>query len=392
MLDETGFKRKTYADLLAEGEARSKELFGENVNTSAKTPLGILLRIICWFLTPLWMLAENIYLSGFVDTAKGVSLDRQSVYAGIRRKTDTKARGDGLQLTGTPGYTVNPGLLVAKQSGVQYVVTNAVTLDGAGVGTTTVEAIEAGSIGNAAVGEISVLVNPDANLTAVTNLVELANGGDRENDTVFRARFRSSRAARGSSNLNALLAAVAALAGVRAVSVVENETLVVDGAGRPGKSFETYVLGGDDLAIAKAVFDNKPGGIQSWGTISTQVTDISGTPRTIRHSRPATRSIYSSLIVTTNSEAPANIEDRVKDAVVSYIGGEATDGTILTGSNMGEDVLWAEVIWFVRSLPGVVNVRGGISLIASNYATDDIAIQPQEVAQIDAVDIGVTIQ
>ncbi|WP_240415035.1 baseplate J/gp47 family protein [Paenibacillus periandrae] len=390
MLDSTGFKRKTYADLLTEGEAKARELFGEDISTASKTPLGIVLRIFVWFLSILWQIAERIYLSGFVDTAEGVSLDRLSVYAGIRRRVDTKARGE-VTFIGTAGFTVNPGLLIATPSDIQYVVTNSVTLSGGGIGTTTIEAVDTGSSGNAAVGEITVFVNPDANLASVTNAAAIANGGDRESDAAFRARFRISRAARGSANINSLLAAVNALSGVRSAAVVENDTLVIDSEGRPSKSFEIYVLGGASSGIAKAIFDNKPAGITAWGTETVSVKDIAGFPHVIGFSRPATIPIYAGLTVTTNNEAPVDVANKIRNAVVAYIGGKAVDGTEFNGSSMGEDVLWAKIIRAVYNVPGVENVSGGISFTNGSFTASDLAIDPQEVAQIDADNIGVTI-
>lgn len=390
MLDSSGFKRKTYADLLAEGEAKARELFGEDINTSRMSPVGIILRVFAWFLSVLWMVAEKVYLSAFVDTAEGVSLDRLGVQAGVKRIVNTYASGP-VELTGTAGYTVTPGLLAQKPSGTQYVITNAVTLDSNGKGITTVQAVNPGSSGNADVGEISVLVNPDANLTAITNLEAIENGADRESDAAFRARFRTSRAARGSATLNSLQAAVAALPGVRAVKVVENEEEVPDSEGRPPNSFETYVLGGEQAAIARAIFDNKAGGIRTWGSITQQVADISGTLRTIRFSRPTTVPIFANLQVETNSSAASNVADQVKDAIVQYIGGEAADGTVYAGGTMGEDVLWAKIIRAAYTVTGVENVHGGIGTTAGSYSTNDIAIQEQQVAQINAAGIEVTV-
>jgi hypothetical protein len=150
-------------------------------------------------------------------------------------------------------------------------------------------------------------------------------------------------------------------------------------------------LGGEQAAIARAIFDNKAGGIRTWGSITQQVADISGTLRTIRFSRPTTVQIFANLQVETNSSAASNVADQVKDAIVQYIGGEAADGTVYAGGTMGEDVLWAKIIRAAYTITGVENVHGGIGTTAGSYSTNDIAIQEQQVAQINAVDIGVTV-
>ena len=68
-LTERGFLRPSYADLLDAFEVKAKELFGSTVNLSVRSPLGIFLRIFAWFAGLTWQLAEDVYNSGFIDTA-----------------------------------------------------------------------------------------------------------------------------------------------------------------------------------------------------------------------------------------------------------------------------------------------------------------------------------
>jgi len=83
-LTERGFLRPSYADLLDAFEVKAKELFGSTVNLSVRSPLGIFLRIFAWFAGLTWQLAEDVYNSGFIDTAAGVSLARLGAFIGIR--------------------------------------------------------------------------------------------------------------------------------------------------------------------------------------------------------------------------------------------------------------------------------------------------------------------
>ena len=50
-LSKFGFRRKTYNEILEDMEARAKELFGESVNLSERSPLGMFLQTIAWELT-----------------------------------------------------------------------------------------------------------------------------------------------------------------------------------------------------------------------------------------------------------------------------------------------------------------------------------------------------
>ena len=98
-LTERGFLRPSYADLLDAFEVKAKELFGSTVNLSVRSPLGIFLRIFAWFAGLTWQLAEDVYNSGFIDTAAGVSLARLGAFIGIRVLAAQKATGS-ITITG----------------------------------------------------------------------------------------------------------------------------------------------------------------------------------------------------------------------------------------------------------------------------------------------------
>lgn len=176
MLDETGFKRKRFADLFDEMEDKAKEAWGDDVNTSEKSPLGIILRIAAWFLAIVWGVAEKVYYSGYVNTAEGVSLDRLGPYVGVTRILDQYATGS-VTLTGTPGYTQDSGFLVSTQGDVQFETLEPAVFDVAGKAIVRVEAMESGITGNVAAGLISVIVNPNPDVTAVTNVVATSGEG-----------------------------------------------------------------------------------------------------------------------------------------------------------------------------------------------------------------------
>ena len=88
MLDGTGFKRKTYNDLQQEMDQRARELFGDDINTSERSPIGILIRLFAWFLGKSWELAEKVYNSGFVTKAEGVQLDNLTPLYNTQRIAD----------------------------------------------------------------------------------------------------------------------------------------------------------------------------------------------------------------------------------------------------------------------------------------------------------------
>ncbi len=109
LLDETGFQRQTYSELVDSMEDRAREQFGEDVNTSSKTPLGIIIRIFAWFLAGLWDIAERVYNSGFVSKSEGVQLDRLGSNSGIMREPAAES-------VVTLSFTGEPGIVIEEQT------------------------------------------------------------------------------------------------------------------------------------------------------------------------------------------------------------------------------------------------------------------------------------
>ncbi|WP_025692618.1 baseplate J/gp47 family protein, partial [Paenibacillus zanthoxyli] len=319
MLDSTGFKRMRFDDLLAAMEDKAKEAFGDTVNTSVRSPLGIILRIFAWFLSILWSLAEDIYNSGYIGTATGNNLDRLGPQVGISRALERRATGE-VTLTGTDGYTVEAGFRSATESGLTYQTTADVVLTG-GAGTVAIEALESGSGSNVAAGTITVIVNPNPNVTAVTNAAAVTGGREKETDAEFRSRFEQSTAGGGAASVDALRGTLLRLDGVRAAAVIENTSKVMDSAGRPPTSFQAYVLGGDDQEIAKTIFATKSAGIEAYGDITMTVEDLGGEQHTVKFSRAAEVGIRIVVDITKGDEYPADGDAQVQSALIRYVGG-----------------------------------------------------------------------
>ena len=131
-ITETGFKRRTYDEILQEKIAKAQELFGEDIDTGELTPLGKYIRINAYDQALTEEEAEMIYYSIFPSTAVGVSLDRLCVFAGITRNAATEARYV-VNITGTTGALIPYGFLVGTESGVNYSVIGAAVCNDNGV-------------------------------------------------------------------------------------------------------------------------------------------------------------------------------------------------------------------------------------------------------------------
>lgn len=387
MLDRTGFKRRRFQDLYDEIEDKAKEAFGENINTSERSPLGIILRLFAWFLAMIWGTAEDVYNSGYKNTAQGNNLDRLGPYSGVTRILEQWATGT-VTISGTPGRTEDAGFQVATETGIYFETTEPFSVGADGMATVPVEALEPGSNGNVAAGSITIIVNPNPDITAVTNPERTQGGREKETDDEFRDRMDQAVAGGGAASVDAIRGALLRLESVRAAAVIPNYTMQTDNAGRPPKSFQAYVLGGDDQTIAQTILDNGSAGIEPHGDIVIPVTDLGGYTHTIKFSRAVEVSLQIEVEVSRNDSYPANGDDLIRSALVRYVGGE-DGGSYYNGLNMGAQVVYTRLISAVYSVTGVedVDIRVGTG---GTMGTGNIAIEPFQVAQVSASDIEVT--
>ncbi|GGF77182.1 hypothetical protein GCM10010912_22820 [Paenibacillus albidus] len=388
MLDSKGFKRLRFDDLFAQMEDKAKEAFGDTVNTSVRSPLGIILRIFAFFLATIWTMAEDVYNSGYIPTATGNNLDRLGPQVGISRTLAQWAAGD-ITITGTAGYTVPAGTRAATISGVVFETMDDVTLTG-GTATVSIEALDPGAAGNVAAGAITVVVNPVPDITGVSNAAAVTGGREKETDAEFRSRFDLSVAGGGAASVDALRGALLRMPAVRAATIIENTGMTTDAAGRPPKSFEAYVLGGDEQEIADAIFATKSGGVEAHGKISKQVTDLGGLPHTVKFSRAAEVGIKVSVSVTKNAQYPIDGDDQIRAAIIMYIGGEDAAGAYYNGLSMGAPVVFTRLISAVSSVEGVEDMVLTVGKASGSLGGSNVAIQAYEVARTKAADIAVT--
>ncbi len=351
MLDRTGFKRRRFEDLFAEMKDKAKETFGDKVNTSERSPLGIILRIFAWFLSKLWVTAEDVYNSSYINSAEGSSLDRLGPHVGITRVLDQYARGT-VQLTGAAGHKLAQGFRIATEAKVYFDTTQDITFGSNGTATVRIEAVEPGQGGNVSATSINVIVNPTPDVTGVTNVVPTTGGREKMTDSEFRDLFTQSVAGGGAASIDALIGALLRISAVRAATVIQNFTNESDTAGRPPHTYQCYVLGGNDDEIAQVIFSTGAGGIESYGNIVKTVLDIGGYGHEVKFSRAQEVILQVVVTLTTNEQYPADGDERIRSAIVRYIGGE-DGGSYYNGLSMGAPAVYNKLVSAVDQIEGI---------------------------------------
>lgn len=368
---ETGFKRRTFDEILTDKIAKAKELFGEDIETSELTPLGKFIRINAYDQALTEEEAEMIYFSIFPNTASGTSLDRLCVFAGIKRNEATKARYTAI-ITGTAGETVSAGFLVGTESGINFCTVEDYSIGDDGTVEAVIESVEKGGIGNVQINQITVIVNPSADVEsfAVTGII--AKGEETESDYELRKRFSAASEGLGSCNEVALTAALLRIPTVTHAGIIINDTDSTDAAGRPPRSFECYISGGNDYheEIATAIFDKKPIGIKTHGEVSQEITDEGGYTHTINFSHTSNVSVYVRMVIKTNTEFEgATGKQEIKSNLETYIDSVGIGNSVVLSSLYGQ----------IHSVNGVQEVTElQLSTDGSTWSSGNIAVEQYE--------------
>ena len=223
-------------------------------------------------------------------------------------------------------------------------------------------ATETGEI-DAPAGTLDTLdTGPIAGFDSVTNPLDAELGSDVESDPDAKSRRNDSIANPGNATLVAIRAKLLELDDVVAVNIFENTSIIILN-GRPAKSYEAVIQGGDDDEIGETMWETKPAGIRQFGSTSVVVKDSQGFDRTQFFSRPSAVTIYVEIDLTTDASFPIDGLDQVKAAVLAY--GDAL--------NISDDVIvFPQLLCSFSSVPGIIDVviRIGVAIIpAAGSAT-----------------------
>lgn len=372
---EQGFTVKSAAEITADLDAKFVGTFGSQFDTSAESPDGQLIGIVAKLLEDVWQQAEGAYNAYSPSNAYGVGLDKVAEINGITRITNLPT-SVAITLSGTAGAVVPAGYIVKTVDGLEF-ATVAVAVVPAIV---TAKCTTQGAIKILA-NEVHVLTTAIAGLTGATNLEPGITGIVREEDPAFRARRENSTISRGTSSIDAIYEGVKSL-NLPYIAIIENTTSVtVDGV--PANSFLVIVEGGTPAEVSQVIYDNKPQGITSYGSIVTVVNDSKGYPHNIGISRPTPIDISVTTSITNLPGASVDSAALVKAAIVDYV----------NNLNISEDVYWS--YFFSAILEVVPNIKiNSLQIkftVGGTFGTTDLVLTPQQRARTDASKVVVSV-
>lgn len=384
MLDSNGFKRKQYSEIVADMQTRARNLFGENINLTDRSPLGIFIQVLAWSIALLWQLAEKVYYSAFVDTSEGNSLDYAVRKGGVTRRGAEKATATQ-RFIGDNGTVIPLGFLVGTETEILFetIETGAITT---GTLDLTVRALIGGTQSNIPAGNINQIINPLAGLSSTVNTTDAEGGRNIETDAELRTRYFLSFASAGASTIDALIAALLRTVGVRGANIEEVKNLDDDVIG-----FRAIVLGGLANDVAQTVLNYKAWGVKTFGTQTGTAVASNGQSYIINFDYATEVDLYANITVTKSGAFPNNGSDLIKDKIAEYIGGTDTQGNIYSGLAMGQGIVYARLIDVIFNVAGVADVDLEISKDNITFNKSNIVVDFDEVAQTDPAKLVIAV-
>lgn len=344
-----------------------------------------------------WEAAQLVYQQFDPGAATGASQSALVQLNGLLR-LDASPSIVELTLTGAPNIPIPAGQLVSDVNNAnQWITTSGVTLSALGTATVSAECQTFGPIA-AIPGSLINIVTPVAGWTGVTNVDAAVPGRNRETDTELRVRRDRSTMAPAASPVESVYANLANIEGVTYARVRQNNTLVTDSNGIPGKSIAAVVVGGADEDIAYTLLA-RTGVTSEWfGNSSLTLFDVQGEPYAVKWTRPDALPIYIEMTiqVINPNTFPADGIGRIKQAIIDYAAGGAPalgidDGFSGTGFPPGSPVVYSRLFTPINYVPGHRVVSLFIGTSPGPTLEDDIQVPWDEYAEFTADNINILV-
>ena len=295
-------------------------------------------------------------------------------------------------LTGTAGALVPAGTRITNGDGsAAYITREDAVIAADGTGVATAVSTAKGPY-DPEPGTIFAIKTPVSGLTSAVNTETLSVGTLEETDTQLRVRQQRSTSLTSYRQIEAVAAAVRNIPGVVFARAYQNSKHnPADERGIPFKEVAVVAVGGDQRAIAEALFLRFPTGQVGHGNVGETFQDSQGQSYTIRFSRPDEIPVHVALDITVTDRAlfPDDGAERIREAIVAYAenGGEGNS----YGFAPGEAVVRSRLFTPINTIAGhrIDSLRIGTSPDALSQS--DIPVAWNQASHWDADAITITI-
>lgn len=321
----------TTQDILASVAADQRAAIDPNLDTSPESPMGQINGTLLSHVVEVWEAIQIAYNGFNPDAAEDFLLDAVCKITGTVRGAATPSSFLGprrLTVTLSATVTLAAGVLFSQAGNPAIVFRTIENVTSTTAGDYQVAALctQVGPIACTA-GTLTVIQTPTVGLSAVTNASDAILGTVEDTDATLRSRRLEELAIGELGNPAAITAALLSYTTADNVKPIlsavtyENTGDTYDSAGRPPHSIEALIYDGvvpavDNDTIAQVIWDNRGGGIQTFGNSSGTAVDFLGVQRTVYFSRPTIQAIKLSLTIAYDASKPATDSAQVAAAMV----------------------------------------------------------------------------
>lgn len=238
-------------------------------------------------------------------------------------------------------------------------------------------------------GSITAITSNVTGLLSVVNKLDPKAGRIQQTDTSLRQDYIAKSYANSATQTDSIESYLLdEVLNVKSARCYENVDMVTDDYGRPPKSIEVIVDGGEPEEIAQAILARKAAGIQTYGDITVETIGEYGDPVQISFRRPVPVYAWIKIEITPGTRTlDADYEEIVKDIILG-------DGDLTIGDNWMSQMYIDDIY---EALPGIHYCK--ITVATSNNATTkpatfregNIMITQRQKVSLDESRIEVTV-
>lgn len=325
-----GFIIPSTAAVQAGVQADYSQAFGGNLNPALDTPQGQLITSETAIIDDVD--AAFLYLTQMFDPAfaQGRYQDALGRLYNLERNP-SQPTSVVCTCTGSPGVSIPAGSLAIAEDSNTYVCTDGGTIGVGGTVSLTFACTIPGPIACPA-GTLDQIYQAILGWDSITNPSDGTIGTDVESRAAFEARRQATLSANSRGSLQAIQGAVLEVANVLDAYVTENDSnspSTIGGVTLAAHSVYVAVSGGDQQAVAEAIWSKKAPGCAYNGNTTVVVQDISPgysppyPTYSVVFQIPSGLTIYFNVQLANNPDVPSNVAELVQDAIIdAFAGGD----------------------------------------------------------------------
>jgi uncharacterized phage protein gp47/JayE len=316
-ISDAGISGPDFPDVLQQLKISLWAIFGSDANFDPDSQDGQAISVFAQAIYDAGQMAIAAYNGFSPATAQGAGLSSVVKINGLQRHIPSNSEAV-ITIVGVAG-TIITGGVVGDNAGLntRWALPD-VTIPITGTTNVTASAEQLGAVA-AAAGSLTQILTPTLGWQSATNAAAAVLGSPVETDAQLRKRQSRSTSLPARSVYGGIYAAVANVATVERLAIIENDTDSTDVNGIPSHSIAVVAEGGNVTEIANAIAVKKSPGTGTFGTTVLVVIDEHGVPSTIRFYLATEVRLLMHIIIQAQPGYVSTTGDIIKQNLVDFI-------------------------------------------------------------------------